>query len=457
MNMKKLKRNMWWLGKYHNVHNGLWLSMLFAIVATITLGLNYNRAFDNPSQLFYIFGCLGIAGCICGIAIVINTLLLKTPLPNPASIERVKSNSRHNLRKICIFPAVAVFMGVMLVVSSQGQFEYLTATIPYLKPLIYSFIIITAFFLFIAVNIIINNLLIKSIYQYENYKELTQSLFDESYAAIQQKNAKYDEARTQKRTAAGKLPKTPREYEKERAAINYLKIGICVILCALLFVTIVFIRPNAISLDNIEKISVGDNMGYIERMLGEPYDKSDIEDETGKVIAGTWKWSSNPKAKLLGVKNRQMERLMKQLETADIDDTDLLEKMAKLAEEIFNLEAELEETVSDRIFISHENNVATVINFEKDYVGNKTAQKSLSHITYALSQRDRYYVYGEKITGKSENEGATSCNVNIRMYFADGSMSNFVKIFSADMSAVGERLLNWSDEYGEHTVTLILT
>lgn len=75
-------------------------------------------------------------------------------------------------------------MGVMLVVSSQGQFEYLTATIPYLKPLIYSFIILTAFFLFIAVNIIINNLLIKSIYQYENHKELTQSLFDESYVVI---------------------------------------------------------------------------------------------------------------------------------------------------------------------------------------------------------------------------------------------------------------------------------
>ena len=57
-------------------------------------------------------------------------------------------------------------------------------------------------------------------------------------------------------------------------------------------------------------------------MLGEPYDKSDIEDETGKVIAGTWKWSSNPKAKLLGVKHRQMLRLKKQLQTADIDDTE---------------------------------------------------------------------------------------------------------------------------------------
>lgn len=453
---KKLKRYMWWLGKYHNFHNGLWLTAISAMIAVILMGLNFNRAYGNPSQLFYIFGCLGIAGCICGIALAFNSLILKTPLPNPAAIEKIKNNSKHNLKRIFIFPVILLVIAVWLLVVTRGRAEYLSLIIAQLMPAIYGFVILMTFFLFIAVNIAVNRSLIKKVENRENSKAFTQALFNESYNEIQKKNKKYDDARTLKRINAGKLPKTPREYEKERTFINCCKISVCVILSATLFVLVAFIRPDTVSVKHAEKISVGDNMGYITRMLGDPYDKDDVTDQQGEIVGGTWKWCSNPKAKKLAAKNKQLEKLLNQLETADVDDSNILDKIEKLAEDIFNLELELNKTAADYIFVTYLNGKATNIDFEKNYKKGNITQKSIAKITYAYSQSNLYYEYAESATGKISEADESSYNINIRTYFTDGSFSNYVKSFTLNAQTEGEHTLVWTDEYGEHSFTFVL-
>ena len=87
-----------------------------------------------------------------------------------------------------------------------------------------------------------------------------------------------------RREALGKVHKTAREVEKQYFYKKLVITAGAVILASVIFVvSVVTVQSSIFDIDKMEKISVGDSISYITRMLGEPYDKKEIKDSQDKV------------------------------------------------------------------------------------------------------------------------------------------------------------------------------
>ena len=450
---KRVKLRLWWKRKYVGFFNGVLASAALCLLSCLTLSLHHNRLYDGTS-LYYSYG--GMASILVAIVVItvagIN-LFKRTPLPDSQAVgQMIRSPKKIFLTGNIIIIMFFLFTSVpvILPLALSGTASLKSVIDLYLV----AWAILLFFLLLINTGAIINlkvNGQLKN--DMQNNAQVVDSVAAQSSDEIRERVNAYEKKRNAAREAAGKLPKSPREYEIERTVISRSRtvrfVLLPVLIIALLIYFFVF-KIEPFGTEAIERVSVGDNMGYITRMLGEPYDKSDIENQSGFVEGGTWKWCSNPKAKELTAKKKQLEKLTEQLETADF------ESILKLTEQIMNLELEVESTPADYIIINHVRNEAVSIDLKKNFISSEISTKSLSKITYAAAQSEKYYDYGDAPEAKAVPDGDAACEINIRIYFDDGSVSNFKREFVADMRTAGKLPLSWTDEYGEHAFTLIL-
>ena len=450
---ERVKLRLWWKRKYVGFFNGVLASAVLCFLSCLTLSLHYNRLYEETS-LYYSYG--GMASIIVAIVVVAVTainLFKRTPLPDSQAVgQMIRSSKKIFLTGNIIIIMFFLFTSVPVVLPLALNGTTSLKNIIGLYPVAWAILL---FFLLVMnagaiINLKVNGQLKNDL---QNNGHIVDSVAAQSSDKIRERANAYEKKRNAAREAAGKLPKSSREYEIERTVRSWFRTVRFVLLPVLILALLIYFfafKIKPFGMKAIERISVGDNMGYITRMLGEPYDKSDIENQSGFIESGTWKWCSNPKAKELTAKKKQLEKLTEQFETAD------LESVLKLTEQIMNLELEVESTPADYIIINHVRNEAVSIDLKKNFISSEISTKSLSKITYAAAQSEKYYVYGDAPETKAVPDGDEVCEINIRIYFDDGSVSNFKREFIADMRTAGKLPLSWSDEYGEHAFTLIL-
>lgn len=257
----------------------------------------------------------------------------------------------------------------------------------------------------------------------------------------------------EKREAMGQTPKTAREVERQDVFKDmYRKIStaaVLIIFASLLFVFSIsfsFLRIN-FDIEKIEKLSVGDNLGYITRMLSDPYDKKEVTDENDNVISGTYFYCSSSIADDIAKINKKLEKF------EDAEDFDDLEEMIELSEKLANLEEELAKTSCNYITVSFENNKVTSLSFAKNCLNGVMNNDTVTKITYADANGKKYYKYGNTITAEKGKEEIT---VNARLYFGDGSLLNKQIKVKLNPGQTGVQNLTWSDSFGTHEIIVNL-
>ena len=231
-----------------------------------------------------------------------------------------------------------------------------------------------------------------------------------------------------RREALGKVHKTAREVEKQYFYKKLVITAGAVILASVIFVvSVVTVQSSIFDIDKMEKISVGDSISYITRMLGEPYDKKEIKDSQDKV--------------------KKLEKF------EDAEDFDDLEEMIELSEKLANLEEELAKTSCNYITVSFENNKVTSLSFAKNCLNGVMNNDTVTKITYADANGKKYYKYGNTITAEKGKEEIT---VNARLYFGDGSLLNKQIKVKLNSGQTGVQNLTWSDRFGTHEIKVNL-
>lgn len=250
-----------------------------------------------------------------------------------------------------------------------------------------------------------------------------------------------------KREAEGKSPKTAREVEKEFLFRKIIKFALPLITAMLIFILAIVAQPSIFDMGEIEKISVGDSISYITRMLGEPYDKKEIKDSQDKVKSGTYFYCSSSIADDIAKTNKKLEKF------EDAEDFDDLEEMIELSEKLANLEEELAKTSCNYITVSFENNKVTSLSFAKNCLNGVMNNDTVTKITYADANGKKYYKYGNTITAEKGKEEIT---VNARLYFGDGSLLNKQIKVKLNSGQTGVQNLTWSDSFGTHEIIVNL-
>lgn len=261
----------------------------------------------------------------------------------------------------------------------------------------------------------------------------------------------YDTNRNARRAAAGKDVKTAKQYKKERALITAAAISAAFLLAAAVFFTVIFVPRNIYKTGKIESISVGDNMGYVYRTLGEPFDK-----EEGRGGGETWAYCSDSLARTIAKKTEQLERLTAQMSWDNVS------RIESLEEEITSLETTLASRRCNYIYVSFQSDLVTSVTFEKNRRYSDEADRQVSKITYACEPvqnltfgaevyKSCYYNYEEKPTVSKLSISQGNLLLNVREYFTDGSLINKVIQVKAQ-SKLGLQTVEWKDDYGEHTL-----
>lgn len=251
-----------------------------------------------------------------------------------------------------------------------------------------------------------------------------------------------------RREALGKVHKTAREVEKQYFYKKLVITAGAVILASVIFVvSVVTVQSSIFDIDKMEKISVGDSISYITRMLGEPYDKKEIKDSQDKVKSCTYYYCSSPLADDIAKINKKLEKF------EDAEDFDDLEEMIELSEKLANLEEELAKTSCNYITVSFENNKVTSLSFAKNYLNGVMNNDTVTKITYADANGKKYYKYGNTITAEKGKEEIT---VNARLYFGDGSLLNKQIKVKLNSGQTGVQNLTWSDRFGTHEIKVNL-
>lgn len=254
-----------------------------------------------------------------------------------------------------------------------------------------------------------------------------------------------------KREAMGQAPKTAREVERQYFFKEmYKKIStaaVLVILVSVIFIVSIALPRDIFNTEKIEKLSVGDSMGYITRMLGEPYDKKEIKDSQDKVKSCTYYYCSSPLADDIAKINKKLEKF------EDAEDFDDLEEMIELSEKLANLEEKLSKISCDYIEVSFENNKVNSVCLQKNCFYGDNLNSEVTKITYADANGKKYYKYGNTITAEKGKEEIT---VNARLYFGDGSLLNKQIKVKLNSGQTGVQNLTWSDSFGTHEIIVNL-
>ena len=269
-------------------------------------------------------------------------------------------------------------------------------------------------------------------------------LVEESISKFKDINSAREKKYNARREALGKVPKTAREVEREFLFKKIAVVGGAVILASFFFVLAILPR-SIFDIGQIEKISVGDEMSYITRILGEPYDKSEIKDNSDKVVSGKYSYCSSSLADEIAKINRKLEKF----EDGDNFDFDGLEEMFKLSNQLIELEEQLQKTKCDYIIVNFVNDKVTSVSFLKNCLYGEALQSEVQNATYAVADKDIYYKYSNTINIK---KGAEISSLNVRLYFNDGSLLNKQINVDIDTSVIGWQTVTWSDAYGSHEI-----
>ena len=250
-----------------------------------------------------------------------------------------------------------------------------------------------------------------------------------------------------KREAEGKSPKTAREVEKEFLFRKIIKFALPLITAMLIFILAIVAQPSIFDMGEIEKVSVGDELSFVTRILGEPYDKKEVTDKNDNVVSGTYFYCSSSIADDIAKINKKLEKF------EDAEDFDDLEEMIELSEKLANLEEELAKTSCNYITVSFENNKVTSLSFAKNCLNGVMNNDTVTKITYADANGKKYYKYGNTITAEKGKEEIT---VNARLYFGDGSLLNKQIKVKLNSGLTGVQNLTWSDSFGTHEIIVNL-
>lgn len=207
----------------------------------------------------------------------------------------------------------------------------------------------------------------------------------------------------------------------------------------MIFCLSAFIPPDPFKRSSIEKIDVGDHSGYVYRVLGEPYDRSESTVFKGERdgVNGTWTWCSSGVAKQIAKKTKQLEKLT---EAEDFSEA-ALKKIGKLTEQIFELELELSMTECDYVTVNFVDGKVTGAEFKNNYLEAKPKETYVSRITYSTPGSLGYY----QIPSCWEDVH----KFNARIYLSDGSLVLKTVMPLSPVNSVNPEY-KWSDEYGEH-------
>ena len=254
-----------------------------------------------------------------------------------------------------------------------------------------------------------------------------------------------------RREALGKVHKTAREVEKQYFYKKLVITAGAVILASVIFVvSVVTVQSSIFDIDKMEKISVGDSISYITRMLGEPYDKKEIKDSQDKVKSCTYYYCSSPLADDIAKINKKLDKFE---DADDFDSFDDLDEMVELSEKLERLEEKLSKIKSDYITVHFESNKVTSLNFAKNCLNGVMNNDTVTKITYADANGKKYYKYGNTITAEKGKEEIT---VNARLYFGDGSLLNKQIKVKLNSGQTGVQNLTWSDSFGTHEIIVNL-
>ncbi len=254
-----------------------------------------------------------------------------------------------------------------------------------------------------------------------------------------------------RREALGKVHKTAREVEKQYFYKKLVITAGAVILASVIFVvSVVTVQSSIFDIDKMEKISVGDSISYITRMLGEPYDKKEIKDSQDKVKSCTYYYCSSPLADDIAKINKKLDKFE---DADDFDSFDDLDEMVELSEKLERLEEKLSKIKSDYITVHFESNKVTSLSFAKNCLNGVMNNDTVTKITYADANGKKYYKYGNTITAEKGKEEIT---VNARLYFGDGSLLNKQIKVKLNSGQTGVQNLTWSDSFGTHEIIVNL-
>lgn len=250
-----------------------------------------------------------------------------------------------------------------------------------------------------------------------------------------------------KREVAGKVPKTAREVEKEFLFRKIVKVAVPLIAASLIFIIAIIAQPDIFDKDQIEKISVGDNLSYVTRILGDPYDKRETTDKNDNVLSGTYYYCSSSIAKDIGKINKKLEKF------EDADDLDDLDEMIELSEKLANLEEKLSKIKCDYITVAFVGSKVTSISLQKSCYYGDNLNGKVTTITYVNADSKKYYKYGNSVTAEKGKEEIT---VNARLYFDDGSLLNKQIKVKLNPAQTGVQNLTWSDSFGTHKIEVVV-
>lgn len=426
------------------------LVLLSITVRNGTMSINDKEIITTAKPYIIIASVLGSA-CIISIATFIIMLKYKRPIINYSQLQ-----TRRKQYKKC----GAGVMAIILLVIFEGF--HIAACVNDAENVVILFITIFYPILIIA-YLAIPYIGIKIINKFEKEYVITDAdgniednLTLISNVSIQEiKNIKTMRVKecNEKREAMGQAPKTAREVERQDVFKDmYRKIStaaVLIIFASLIFILSIsfsFLRIN-FDIEKIEKLSVGDNLGYITRILGDPYDKKENKDTNGILISGTYYFCDSSLAKDIVKINKKLEKL------ENADDLDDLEEMIELSEKLANLEEELAKTRCNYVTVDFDNYKVTSISFAKDRYNGGSSNSKISKITYSNADGKKYYKYGNTITGEKGKEEIT---VNARLYFGDGSLLNKQIKVKLNSGQTGVQNLTWSDSFGTHEIIVNL-
>ena len=403
--------------------------ILAGIICVITalFTVHFSRSFEDPSQIYKICGCLFIGLFVAVAASAVWFIRAPKSLPDYQKVVEYSTKKYTGTDKIKMYAATLV--GGAVFVAGAGFLIFFHSK---LLTYVVTFIVLVILF---ANLFILNSRFKKAARCASQYPEITDKISHEYPAYILN--------------------------QAKRAPIRAILAVIGVLLGIVIFCLSAYLPVNKYSSFKMGKICIGDNIGYISRMLGEPYDKSNLGEDINDTSNGVWSWCSSPLAKKIAAKTKQLEKLTEKENLTDKD----AELMGKLLEDIMNLELELANETYDLIRVTYERNKVTYISLKKDYCEVADAKElSVKNITYAvdnglssgLFKSNKYYSYRNALTVSDRNidQSSKKIEINAREYLSDGSITNKPIKIDFDEIWSGEKAFVWTDEYGSHTVNL---
>ena len=356
---KKFKAKLRYLSKFYPVYFCAIAFLIFLEIAVIFYGIHGNRYYNGETFAYKIWGglfvALAVAAGIAGIAYSI----VPTKLYDSEKIKLIYCGKPFATKKkvlnLCYYIIPYFNFFVMLFISIINLFAQVKLIVSTFNiPLSISFI----FLIITVVNLILTSVMKKKnlngiLSLLENEEQLNDFAFDYN--------------------SNGKIK--PFELKNlvnfrgcnKKSLIRKIAVeASCIVAVIVIFCLAAFIPPNPFNKRSVDKIDIGDNSGYVYRMFGASYDRSEdtfLDEKGNEVKYGTWKWCSSDLAKKIATKTKQLEKLSEKEDFSE----DTFEKMSRLTEQILNLELELSMTKCDYVTVNFINGKVTQVEFKKDY------------------------------------------------------------------------------------------